>query len=597
MSDSKNQNNLGSAGSPAGSANASKVVSDFCNQIPEKLRHHLESFGLSSTQQIFDFLQPKLTTLENPYKIVNLEKACDRLWNAWVNQETVLVYGDYDLDGTSGIILIFESLKTLGFQNIHYFQPSKANDGYGLHASIIENLKKEKNIDVIVTVDVGITGNDACLKAKELGIDVIITDHHLAQDELPQAYAIVNPNQPGDDSGLGYLCGCGVGFYLIRGLCKKWIEKGSPVKLDLKSILPYFAIATITDMVPLVKDNRTLLKFAFEAFRNVNNYGLKALMEELDLGNKKLDTSDVGLQLAPKINAISRMSNELKPIDLFFHPSEASAKAFVSTILKLNGSRKQLQESGLQEVRNAYERHVMENGKPEVFFYSSPQIHHGVTGLIASKMVENFGGSFFIGAHLEETGVVVGSSRKSDKDKFSLVDMMAESKAEWIRFGGHASAAGFEYRKENQNKVNQGSIRFLEALKKTRSMEENSISVDVVKPSSINIDWFDMNTHFYSWVQFLEPFGVQFPEPVFKLKAVPILSIKPMKEKHFKMNVVNPHNREALNFVLFFASDEQKALLNSLNRELDIEFKIKKDNFNYNQRFQFIVEGIAKHSK
>lgn len=574
---------------------------DFCNQIPTKLKAYLERFNLSTPQEIFDFLQPKLSTLENPYKILNCEKAAERLWNAFVNQESVLIYGDYDLDGTSGIILLYDSFKALGFKNLHYFQPSKANDGYGLHARVVEEQKRVNAIDVVVTVDVGITGNEACAKANELGIDVIVTDHHLAQDVLPEAFAIVNPNQPDETSGLGYLCGCGVGFYLVRGLCKKWLEKGSPVKLDLKSVLPYFAIATVTDMVPLVKDNRTLLKFAFESFRSVTNFGLKALMAELNLINKKFDTADIGLTLAPKINAISRMSDALKPIDLFFQPSEAAAKVFAKDILKLNTTRKELQEAGLQEAKAAYQAfQIMQsidlNNHHRVFFYSSADIHHGVTGLIASKMVEQFGGSFFIGAYSKGTGVVVGSSRKSDKINYSLVDMMAASKDQWIRFGGHASAAGFEYVQQNQDLIQQGSQDFLSSLlAKTNASESIDAGAMVEKFSGpVDLNWFELNTHFYTWVQFLEPFGSNFAEPAFRLRNVPVLSIKKMKEKHFKLNVVNPQNREALSFVLFNSTEKQRELLNSLNNEFDICFKIKKDTFNYNQRFQFIIESLDK---
>lgn len=587
---------------PAGSSAQKSAVLDFYNQIPFKLRGYLEKFSISSPEQMFDFLQPKLTTLENPYKIENLEKAAERLWNAWVDQENILIYGDYDLDGTSGIILLYDSFKALGFSNLHYFQPSKTNDGYGLHASILEKLKVEKNIDVVVTVDVGITGNAACDKAKELGIDVIVTDHHLAQDELPNAYCIVNPNQPGDTSGLGYLCGCGVGFYLVRGLCKKWIEKGSAVKFDLKTVLPYFAIATVTDMVPLAKDNRTLLKFALESFKNVTNFGLKALLTELNLNDKKLDTSDIGLQLAPKINAITRMSAHLKPIDLLYRDSAVNAKIFVKEILKLNVERKALQEAGLQETKQAYEEHLKTNSVKasdhyRAFFYASSNIHHGVTGLIASKMVEQFGGSFFIGAHPSDTDVVVGSSRKPDSISYSLVDVMAASKDSWIRFGGHASAAGFEYTKANEESILAGSTHFLKSLKDSAGAEaKGNLDLPVGPPGMsqpIDLDWFDLNTHFFTWVQFLEPFGVQFPEPVFRLKGVPVLSIKIMKEKHFKLNVVNPQNREALNFVLFNSNEEQRQLLTALNQKFDICFKIKKDTFNYNQRFQFVIESIS----
>jgi single-stranded-DNA-specific exonuclease len=320
-------------------------------------------------------------------------------------------------------------------------------------------------------------------------------------------------------------------------------------------------------------------------------------MAELNLTGRSLDTADIGLQLAPKINAITRMSSLLKPIDLFFQSSAQDAKKFTSEILKLNAERKLLQEAGFQEVKTAYESFCqIESPDPlehrQVFFYSSTSIHHGVTGLIASKMVEQFGGSFFIGSQSIETGVVVGSSRKSDAVSFSLVDLMSGSKSHWIRYGGHASAAGFEYQKDNQDLIFQSSKQFLEQLDLVSEIRPSSSANGNSNLNIIDLDWFDLNDHFYSWVQFLEPFGSHFPEPIFRLKKVPVLSFKVMKEKHFKLNLVNPHNRESLSFVLFFASEDQRQLINSLNRELDICFKIKRDNFNYNQRFQFIVESI-----
>ncbi len=287
-------------------------------EFPQLIRRLLEARGFTNPELTQNFLFPKLSSLKDPTSILNMEKACERLLKAFESREKICVYADFDLDGTSGLALLDEGFRQLGFTDVVLAQPKRLSDGYGFHSHIVEDLKTQ-GVSLIVTVDVGITAFKACETATALGIDVIITDHHQMAAELPKAFCVVNPNQVGDTSGLGYLSGAGVGFYLLRGLKRRMFQAKliSETTLDLKSVLDCFCIATLTDMVPLVGDNRVLVKQGMAELEKTKRPGLRALMNSLDLSGRTLSSQDIAIRFAPKLNALSRMENGVMPIDLF----------------------------------------------------------------------------------------------------------------------------------------------------------------------------------------------------------------------------------------------------------------------------------------
>jgi single-stranded-DNA-specific exonuclease len=578
-------------------ANYSEERNQELKNIPDFILKLLIQRGIASAAEVKEFLYPKIASINDPFKIANMAKAVDRLVTAYEKQQVVAVYGDYDLDGTFGLVILKEGLNKLGFKNVIPIQPFRHHDGYGLHAHYVEELKQKYNVDLIVTVDVGITANEACLKAKELGVDVIITDHHLAQEILPEAYCIINPNQPNDSSGLKYLCGAGVGLYLIRALRKQMMDKGFNVNLDIKELLPYYAVATITDMVPLIADNRLLLKFAFECFKNVNNVGLKSLLTKLDLQNKKLDTEDIGIKLAPKINALGRLEKDKKPMELLFIENEVQASNYVDSLLDLNIKRRSLQDLGVKEVQKYIEDNKLEDRikQDEFLFFFSDVIHPGVTGLIANHFMNELGLPCLIGSVDNNTKRVTSSGRKPDTVAGSLVDLMTSLKSDTCDGGGHACAVGFEFHVDESAQIHKQ----IEAYFKTIKTSDGNTNL-VLKPQKsltydIELTWKDIHFKNYLWLEFLEPFGVGFPEPKFLIKNVSFIQLSMLKNKHFKLVAINSSANEKVDFLLFNPSPYQKRLITEGIDNLDVVVKIKKDKFRNQNKIQLLIEDICKH--
>ncbi|MEQ1664391.1 MAG: DHH family phosphoesterase, partial [Bdellovibrionales bacterium] len=228
--------------------------------LPDPIWQIVFGRGYDSTEKIENLVQPKLKDLAHPFSLHQMDLAVARLIQAFQNEEKILIYGDYDLDGSPGIVLLREGLIKLGFSNVEVFQPLRLKDGYGLHSHKIADFKN-LGVQLIVTVDVGITDIESVDIANEMGIDVIITDHHLPKEKHPNAFAIVNPNKGNCESNLQHLCGTGVAFYLILALRMEMSQKKLlKQEFNPKELLDLFAIATITDMVPLIKENRVLVK-------------------------------------------------------------------------------------------------------------------------------------------------------------------------------------------------------------------------------------------------------------------------------------------------------------------------------------------------
>ncbi|MCX7978628.1 MAG: DHH family phosphoesterase, partial [Bdellovibrionaceae bacterium] len=244
--------------------------------------------GWSNSSSLADFLHPKVSNIRPAESLLNMKVAVDRLVQAYRNNERICLYTDFDLDGSGGLALLKLGMEGLGYKNLISYQPRRLTEGYGFHAHAVD-IVASQGASLIVTVDVGITAISAVRKARELGLDVIITDHHLPGEELPQALAVINPNQPGDNSGLGYLSGAGVAFYLLRAL-KRALQNAGLARqdFDLREVLEFFTISTLTDMVPLIGDNRALVRAGLKCLEGTRKPGLRALLETLNLSGRPL---------------------------------------------------------------------------------------------------------------------------------------------------------------------------------------------------------------------------------------------------------------------------------------------------------------------
>jgi single-stranded-DNA-specific exonuclease len=547
--------------------------------LPDYVLGLLAARGWNNLAQVQNFLQPKLSDLKDPLLMVGMDAAANRLVQAFQSKEKICVYADFDLDGTSGLALMLQGLKNLGFKEVVYAQPKRLAEGYGFHSHIVEELKTQ-NVSLIVTVDVGITAYEACLKAKQLGIDVIITDHHQVGKTLPEALCVVNPNRPDCTSGLGYLSGAGVAFYLIRALKRKLFDLhlGESQALDLKDLLDCFTIATLTDMVPLVGDNRVLVKAGLAQLSQTRRQGLRALLKHLNLEGRPLSAQDVAIRFAPKLNALSRMEAGLLPIEIYLVDNENRAWEMVDSILENNSARVQLQAAGEQEATDL----LAQWPHKQFVFLSSDFFHRGVVGLIATKISQNAGSPAFIGS-LDEQGIVTGSARLPRGHEGSVLGALKAVEHLMNRCGGHEAAAGFEYKIEMQGQI-------IETMQKYFS--EQAEQKAIPHEFDLKLNSGQVGESLMKWFDHLGPFGVGFPVPICEISGFQLLDAYDLKGGHVKLKLECQETKKRVDALAFSCPLKAADLKPKIGQSLLIYGEVQWNYFAGQKNVQILIKDF-----
>ncbi len=557
-------------------------LGDWNQTVPEKIRELARVRGLSNWDQFQSWIQPRLSQLKDPYLLKGMDTAIQRLLEAHNKQDKVALYGDFDLDGTSALALLKTTFSCLGFNNVVLYQPSRLTEGYGFHAHAVEALQQQ-GVKVIVTADVGITATIAAQKCQELGVDLIITDHHLPAQELPQALALINPNQGDCPSGLGHLSGVGVAFYLAWALRRKLIqlEKAKESSLELKDLLDCFVIGTLTDMVPLVEENRVLVKHGLHQLTRTRRPGLRYLLNELNLEDRELSSQDVAIRFAPKLNALSRMEKDLRPLDLFLVESEEEAKKLMTEVLAQNDLRVSLQaEAEVLALELAKEFEAL----PFVFI-ADKSFHKGIVGLVATRLTQTFQKPSFVGS-ISEEGIVVGSARAPQGWGGNLVDILGQAALYFHRFGGHANASGFEYAYAQKSEIESAlTVAFSKMAEIDKTLEPMLYDID--------IEFDQITPQFMNWIDLLGPFGQSFEAPLFRVLHAQILDIKVLRGGHRRLQIESQGKvREAL---LFSPTEAQVTQLNSTLKDnflVDLLVEIQWNYFQNRKRVQLLIKEI-----
>ena len=550
------------------------------NSWPRSLKKYLQNKGFHQNDSVLEFLKEDLQSLKSPLQLKGMREACFRIEKAFLNKEKICVYADFDLDGTSGCALLKKGFEDLGFENVLHFQPKRLKDGYGFHAPVVEDLAA-LGVSLIITCDVGITAVKACAKAKELGLDVIITDHHLPAGDLPEALLIINPNQPSDESGLGYLSGAGVGFYLMRALKRHFTDQnlGNHQNLNLKELLDCFTIATLTDMVPLVGDNRVLVQVGMRSLSQTKRPGLAALMAAVGLAGKKLTSGDVAIRFAPKLNALSRLEGEILPLDLYLMTDYAKAESMITQVLFQNQERVSLQAEALKEALEI----VGAQKDQSCHVVVSENFHRGVIGLIATSLAQSTQKPCFVGSLDLEENKIVGSCRRPEDSESSLVEALTSVSNHLLRFGGHAQAAGFETDLKNINEVTLGLQNFF-----NQQVQKVSVS-----NYDSEIKWHELNWDLVEKLDKLEPFGVGFEAPVFYLENVRIKSYKTLKGGHLKFELTKNSESETFQALLFSPSPRQTQIVTKRS-DVDLLIQVQTNEWKGNRTLQLLVEDVRE---
>ena len=478
--------------------------------------------GLRTAGEAHKFLFPSLADLHSPYQMTGLRAAVERLRAAIERAETVLIYGDYDVDGTTAIVILKTALELCGGK-VDYHVPHRIREGYGMRDEVIERAA-ERGMRLIVSVDTGIRAFAAAETAARCGVDLIVTDHHLPQATgVPKALAVVNPNQQGCEYPCKSLCGAGVAFKIAQAL----LTESGRERL-LPSFLKIVAIATIADAVPLIGENRVFAKLGLEGLRKPVNAGLRALLSNCELdGSRPLTAGDIAFRVAPRLNAAGRMDIAERVIQLFTEKDAGRAAEMAMQLAQLNGDRQQEEQRILQEIQQKIE------SSPEFkdaccLVVDGEGWHRGVIGICATRVVERYHRPALVFSC--EDGVAHGSGRSIAA--FHLLEALESCSEVFTRFGGHSHAVGCAL---PADRIPELRLR-LDQLARERLVPEDFIPV-MEYDAEIGLDEVDRD--FWRAIQRLEPFGSGNAVPIFVArKAKLIQPPRVMKEKHVKLRLL-----------------------------------------------------------
>lgn len=456
--------------------------------------------------------------LSDPSLLTDMDKACERIWRAIDEGETIVVFGDYDVDGVTATALLYTYLDSAG-ADVYYKLPSRGEDGYGLSEAAVE-LMDEKDVTLIITVDSGISAAAAVRRAKELGMDVVVTDHHLAPAQLPEAAAVVDPQQPGDESGCGMLAGAGVAFKLVCALEGCDAEELLPVYGDLA------AIGTVADIMPLVGENRRMVKAGLALLQETDRPGLAALIRQCGLEGKRLTAENISFALAPRLNAAGRMDDATAALELLLCEDEAQAAGLAAALEEKNAERQKTEQHIAQSVLDtlaadpSYET-------DRILVVWGEGYHQGVIGIVASRMVEKFGKPAIVIA-VDEAGEGKGSGRSVPG--VSLYDAIAACAPLLVRYGGHAQAAGLSVKKENL-----GALR-----RAINAWAAQQYPVPAAPPIEVDtrVQLAALSCEAVAGLEKLAPFGAGNPAPLFLVEDALLEGVYPLSEgKHVRLRL------------------------------------------------------------
>jgi single-stranded-DNA-specific exonuclease len=482
--------------------------------------------GIESPEDAQRFLTPALSHLHSPYLMKGLREAVERLQAAIERGETVLIYGDYDVDGTTAVVILKTVIELCGGK-AEYHVPHRILEGYGMRDEVIERAS-ERGIRLIISVDTGIRAFAAAETAERCGIDLIVTDHHLPQAEgVPKALAVVNPNQPGCDYPCKALCGAGVAFKIAQAL----LEATGRERL-IPSFLKIVAIATIADAVPLVGENRIFAKLGLEGLRKPVNAGLRALLSNCELdGSRPLSAGDIAFRVAPRLNAAGRMDIADRVIRLFTERDPAKAAEMALELSQLNGDRQQREHGIIEEIhRKVAESAELRDAYCQVI--DGEGWHRGIIGICATRVVERYHRPALVFSCAD--GEAHGSGRSIPA--FHLLEALESCPELFTRFGGHAHAVGCSLPAERLPELRAR----LDAFARQRLTPADFVPVleydDELLLASIDKTVWET-------LQELEPYGAGNPIPVFVSRHAKLVQApRILKEKHLKMRVVSESN-------------------------------------------------------
>ena len=533
--------------------------------------------GISTVQEAERFFHPSLKDLHDPFMMSGMDRAVNRLNRAMGGKEKIMVYGDYDVDGTTAVALVYKYLRNY-YSNIEYYIPTRTEDGYGISRATID-MAAENGVTLFIILDCGIKATDEVAYARTLGIDFIICDHHVADEVLPPAAAILNPKLEDSTYPCPHLSGCGVGYKLMQAFA---ISNSLPMG-DLEGMLDLVAVSIAADIVPMVGENRILTYFGLKRLNSNPNIGLRAIIRTCGLLGKEITISDVIFKIGPRINASGRMQSGKEAVDLLVSRDSADAFARAKEIDGYNQDRKELDKQITEEANTIREeRDVSHSRKKSIVIYNK-NWHKGIIGIVASRLTELYYKPTVVLTHAN--GLATGSSRSVQG--FDVYSAVESTRDLLENFGGHTYAVGLSLKEEN---IPEFTRRFEEYVNANIRTDQLTPLLDI----DAYLTFSEITPEFLTLLRKFNPFGPGNTKPIFCTRRVTDFGTSKLVGKlgeHIKLEVVDDTSGKVFNGIAFNSAEYFDHIHSG--KPFDICYTIEENKRKGSQSVQFLVKAIS----
>jgi len=571
-----------------------ETVPDFLSNLPPILARVYSTRNISSASELDNSLKGLL-----PYQnLKGIDDAVNLLVDVLRNNASIIIIGDFDVDGATSTVVAIRALRLLGHHNVKYLVPNRFEYGYGLTPEIVDVAQQSKP-DLIITVDNGIASIDGVARAKEYGIKVLVTDHHLPADELPNADAIVNPNQVGDEFECKATAGVGVIFYIMMALRatlrnQQWFNDKRP-EPNLAELLDLVALGTVADVVPLEHNNRILVAQGIARIRAGKvSAGLKALIKVAGRNEQTIKASDMGFFIAPRINAAGRLEDMSIGIECLLSDDDVHAFAIATQLDSLNQSRREIEDEMKQQAFKIVDTLLNENifdndkksGIPAALCLYEDEWHEGVIGILASRIKDHCHRPVI--AFAQSKASIVGDEIKGSARSIQglhlrdVLDEVSKQHPSLIeKFGGHAMAAGLTIKKKNLKEFETAFIKQVDSHLTEEKLQNILLTDGSLNESELNITMAEL-------IQNSGPWGQLFPEPVFD-GVFEIVTKRIVGEKHLKLVLRSVNSNEEIDAIAFNVTDKNWP---SDTKKINAVYRLDVNEFRGNRTAQLLVENI-----
>ncbi len=565
---------------------AEQISEEFKNKFPEidpVILQLLANRGIKTQEQIDEFLYPDYSQdIHDPFLFLDMEKAVERVFGGIEKKEKIVVHGDYDADGVCSALVMVSTLSAMG-ADVGVYIPHRELEGYGLNMQTVEELGKN-GVKLIITTDCGISNRLEIKKAAELGIDVIITDHHAEPPELPSsAFAIIDPHLAREKYPFKELSGAGVAFKMVQAILRSSRFASSGLQLDPEAfekwLLDLVAIATITDIMPLLGENRTIVKYGLLVLNKTQRIGLKKLIESLSLNkNKDLDAKNVGFQIGPRLNAAGRIDHANQAYELLKTDDVKEVQNLVDALNKTNESRQSLSEKVMGEAKAQIGEEI---GEEKVLFALGEGWPVGIVGLVAGKIADKFWRPTFVMTERED--VIMGSGRSIPE--FDIMEGLRAAKEFLSHYGGHAGACGFTLKNKKDFK------KFKKALQKFAEKKLDGADLTPTLEIDAEVHLEKINWELFGLLEKFAPFGRANERPRYLGRGMSVESLESVgtNGNHLRINL-SQGNGLRKKFIGFCFGDWCQKL--KIGDKIDVVFEVDVNEWNGNRELQMKIVDL-----